>query len=162
MFAGNALGCGVTGLSWVVLPVTPPCISHHAPPHTQGHSPFPDCSSVFPNLEGQGCVFCIWETQPEDSAPAGAWGEGPEGSAPPVTALLVLGPVQVLRGWIGAGAVPAQALGVTTQTPLLAWPIHELQMCSGSAGYSRGNLGALLLLPRRVSQVLCPPHISDG
>lgn len=133
---------------------------HHLTP--QGDSPSPDCSSsVFPNLQGQGCVFCIWETA-EGSAPAGALGEDPEGSAPCVTALLLLGPVQVLRGCFGAGLGPPQALGVTTQIPHLGWPIHEFQMCSGSAGYSRGDLGALLLLPRRVSQVLCPPRISDG
>lgn len=32
----------------------------------------------------------------------------------------------------------------------------------GSGGHSRGNVGALVLLPRRISQVLCPPPISDG
>lgn len=48
----------------------------------------------------------------------------------------MLGPVEVLvldmvRGCFGAGLVPAQALGVTTQIPRLGWPIREFQTCAG-------------------------------
>lgn len=138
-----------------------PC--HHLTP--QGA--FPDSSSsVSPNLGGAGCTRSRSTSERHSLRVKhllGLWEKlGQEGSASspavPGGAVEVL-VLDMVRGCFGAGVVPAQVLGVTTQIPHLGWPIREFQTCAGVRWVQqRGSGGSCAASQEEFSGFVSFPH----
>lgn len=138
---------------------------------TPGSLPRPQ-QQLFPNLEVQACPrscstcgrhslrvrhpLVLWD--PQGSA---LWERlDPQGSAPSLAIPVEVLGLDVLRGWVGAGVDPPQALGVTTQ--ILHWVGPSGSSRCIQVGTAEGIWGLWCCFPGRFLRFcVLPPFLMN-